>query len=251
MNFLFTKNSLTILESLTFTKALYAFDFDGTLSKIVRVPADASISKNTQILLQKLSKLVTVAIISGRSIEDLKKRINIKIPYLIGNHGIEGLGISQKSLNQAKIDNDQWIKHLSKKTFPSGIEIENKIYSMAIHYRRSRNKKEARKSIQRAIENLKPTPRIITGKYVFNILPKGAPHKGVALLELMKKIGMKQAFYIGDDDTDEDVFSLPNTNIMTVRVGEKRISNARYFINRQTEINRLLKLLIQYHSLYE
>lgn len=59
-----------ILESLSFTKTLYAFDFDGTLSRIVRVPSEATVSDVTNRLLIQLSELVPVAIISGRSIDD-------------------------------------------------------------------------------------------------------------------------------------------------------------------------------------
>jgi trehalose 6-phosphate phosphatase len=79
----------------------------------------------------------------------------------------------------------------------------------------------------------------------------GAPHKGVAILELMKLAKSKRVLYIGDDDTDEDVFSLTNEKIMSIRVGEKKISNAHYYIQRQSEINRLLKYLIRYHHLIQ
>jgi trehalose 6-phosphate phosphatase len=250
MNPLFSKNSMMILESLSFTRTLFAFDFDGTLSKIVRVPSEAKISKLTSDLLQKLSKHAPVAIISGRSLEDLKQRIFFKPQYLVGNHGleIEGATKYQMTLDNAKKDSELWKEVLQTQEYGVGVEIEDKTFSLAIHYRRSRNKKESRKKIQYALEQLSPLPRIITGKYVFNLLPMGAPHKGIAVLELMKLAESKHVFYIGDDDTDEDVFSMANEKIMSVRVGEKKISSASYFIKRQSEINHLLKILIRYHS---
>ena len=251
MNHLFSKSSLMILESLSFTKTLYAFDFDGTLSKIVRVPSEATMNQTTTALLKQLSELASVAIISGRSIEDLRERVPFQPQYLIGNHGLEGLGNNHDELERAHEDCKKWRKKLDEIEFGSGVEIEDKTYSLAIHYRRSRNKREVRVQIKDAVAHLTPAPRIIAGKAVINLLPVGAPHKGVAVLELMKRHGMKNALYIGDDDTDEDVFSLPDNRIMTVRVGEKRASHARYFIRQQSETNRLLKLLVQYHRPFQ
>lgn len=249
MNPLFDTSSLRILESLSFTKTIYAFDFDGTLSKIVPVPSDASLSVTTTKLLKELSKLAPVAIISGRSIDDLKQRLSFKPHYLIGNHGLEGLGNNRTSLNRAKLECQTWKNELAKKDFRPGVEIEDKTYSLAVHYRRSRNKKITKNEIRNAIAELLPQPHIITGKSVINLLPQGAPHKGAALLELMKKAGVRNAFYIGDDDTDEDVFSLPNGHItVTVRVGKKNTSHARYFIDNQSYINRVLKCLIRFHQ---
>ncbi len=237
-----------ILESLTFTQSLFAFDFDGTLSKIVRVPSHATMSNTTAALLRELSELVPVAIISGRSIEDLRQRLPFEPPYLIGNHGLEGLGDNLSSLKSARKTCQSWKESLAQVRFVPGVEVEDKTYSLAIHYRRSRNKKKAKAQIRDAVAALSPTPRVIAGKSVVNLMPEGAPHKGMALMELMKRSGTRNAFYIGDDDTDEDVFALNNDGIiMTVRVGEKRSSQARYYIERQSEMNRLLKVLIQYH----
>lgn len=247
MNSLFTKSSLLVLESLSFTKTLYAFDFDGTLSKIVAKPGIATISKSTEILMTELCKIAPVAILSGRSIKDLKQRLNFRPQFLVGNHGLEGLSGDTKSLESAHKICQIWKNKLFQMTFGPGVEIEDKSYSLAIHYRRSRSKQKEKNNIWSAINRLEPTPKIISGKSVINCLPLGAPHKGLALLEIMEKVQAKHAFYIGDDDTDEDVFSLPTNHIFTVRVGQKRNSHAKYYVRQQTDINKLLRLLIQYH----
>ena len=248
MNPLFSKASLMILESLSFTKTLYAFDFDGTLSKIVRTPNEATLARTTEVLLKRLSEFAPVAILSGRSIADLKTRLGFQPKYLIGNHGLEGLGKNNGSLNDAQSACELWKKKLKAADFGVGTEIEDKTYSLAIHYRRSRNKKFAKEQIRSALSSLHPQPRVVTGKSVVNLLPIGAPHKGVAVLELMKKAGMKHSFFIGDDDTDEDVFELPEARIVTARVGYKKSSHAQFYIERQNEINQLLRLLIRFHE---
>ena len=77
------------------------------------------------------------------------------------------------------------------------------------------------------------------------MVPASAPHKGAALLELMHQLDCTAALYIGDDDTDEDVFSLPDTRILTVRIGKNKISAARFFLKRQTEITEVLRSIVK------
>lgn len=249
MKYLFSEPGLQILESLSFTETLYAFDFDGTLSPIVSHPENAQAGEITQNLLKELSNLRSVVVISGRAVSDLKTRVQLKENLLIGNHGLEGLGVKKATIQKAKVICERWQDQLKKgwsslKNDP-GVMVENKTYSIALHYRKSRNKNQARAKLFELIGDLQPSPRVILGKCVFNIVPAGGPHKGVALLEAMLKLERKCALYIGDDDTDEDVFSLPDARIISVRVGKKRDSQAQFYINRQSEINRLLKVLLK------
>ncbi len=250
MKKLFNSDNLKILESLSFTKTLYAFDFDGTLSKIVTEPGKATISMTTNLLLEELSTHAPVAVISGRSIADLKKHLKFVPKHVIGNHGLEGLGTRPDVLETAHKICATWQttikKHLPAEHLKSGVEIEDKKFSLAIHYRKSIAKKNAKLAILKIASNLDPRPRMILGKCVVNLLPPGAPHKGVALVELMLQNGIKSAFYIGDDDTDEDVFSLPNARIFTVRVGNKRTSQAQYYIQKQSEINKVFKTILHF-----
>jgi trehalose-6-phosphatase len=50
--------------------------------------------------------------------------------------------------------------------------------------------------------------------------------------------------YVGDDTTDEDAFKALQDGI-TIRVGEKKESAAQYFVESQTEVVRLLEMLLQ------
>lgn len=255
MRSVFSPGSLKILESFSFTRTLYAFDFDGTLSPIVDEPELAAMKSETAELMSEIARRFPTAIISGRSLQDLRPRIPFKARFLIGNHGLEGLGDSRAALSEASRIRKAWLKELQRHLMPAalalGMKLEDKGFSLAIHYRKSRQKKLARKAIADAIRLLSPVPRIIPGKCVVNLIPPGAPHKGVALLELMKACGARAAFYIGDDDTDEDVFSLPDPGIFKVRVGRKRSSSARYYIARQSEMNRLLRNLLQFAETQE
>lgn len=248
---LLTSKGLIVLESLSFTKTIYAFDYDGTLAKIVRNPSDAFLTETTSRLLNQLSLLVPVAIISGRSAEDLKSRLLFKPQFIVGNHGLEGMKLNSLSMEESTGITLQWMNILEKKNWKSrfGIELENKKFSIAIHYRKSRNKKDAKKEIQKTLTVLQPSARIIEGKSVFNLLPLNAPHKGMAMLDLINISQSRHGFYLGDDDTDEDVFNMKYSQgqLMTVRVGHKKNSQAKYYLSRQSEVNTLLRILIQFH----
>jgi trehalose 6-phosphate phosphatase len=247
VNALFLKSGLRILESMSFTRSLYAFDFDGTLAPIVRVPETAKMKSTTAALLEELARWAPVAVISGRGLSDLKKRLDFLPPYLVGNHGLEGLKRSQTSLKQLNRSCESWRRSLKKVSLLPGMQVEDKSYSLALHFRRCRTKGKARALISEILSDLNPAPRIIPGKSVVNLLPPGAPHKGVALMEVMKEAQVKSALYIGDDDTDEDVFGMKHPSILTVRVGKKIRSDARFYLGRQSEMNRLLKTLIRFH----
>ena len=55
-----------------------------------------------------------------------------------------------------------------------GVRIEDKVYSLSIHYRAARHKRSALRSIDAAIRHLPGTHRI-QGRQVVNLVPRGAP----------------------------------------------------------------------------
>lgn len=248
MIYLFSNDGAKFLEAVCFSKTLFAFDFDGTLCRIVKDPAAAEVHFRTMKLMQKLEALAPVAVISGRGLADLRRKVALKRGILVGNHGLEGIHAGKSKLPRFREICGRWkealVREFASQAGLDGIEIEDKTFSLAIHYRKSRSKKAAKAAILEAIGRLRPSPRIIMGKCVVNVVPAGAPHKGVALLELMLKTRTRSAFYIGDDDTDEDVFALPDPRLFTVRVGRKSASRAKFFVERQDQMNALLAKII-------
>src|SRR5204862_6658138 len=114
----------------------------------------------------------------------------------------------------------RWAKQLAPRLHGDrGIVIENKTYSISIHYRASRNRRLALQMIDRAIRDL-PGIRRIGGKLVVNLLPKNAPTKGEALERSRRLLVCDSALYVGDDETDEDVFrGCDRSRLLGVRVG--------------------------------
>ena len=90
MDYLLTERGRSDLGALLKVRSLYAFDFDGTLAKIVREHHAARLSRPIRFWLEELAKRAPTAIISGRSVEDLRSRVGTTVTHLIGNHGSEG-----------------------------------------------------------------------------------------------------------------------------------------------------------------
>jgi trehalose 6-phosphate phosphatase len=88
--------------------------------------------------------------------------------------------------------------------------------------------------------------RVLGGKQVVNIVPSDAPHKGTALLRERERLYCDTALYVGDDETDEDVFRIaqPET-LLTIRVGANPASAASYYLQNQEAIDALLLSLIE------
>lgn len=240
------------MDLLARAHTLYAFDFDGTLARIVRNHQDAQLAGPIREGLVELGKRACTAIISGRSVADLQVRVAGAVPHLIGNHGLEGLHAVPQVLRQAREMCEAWKQQIGSgcgaELARIGATVEDKTYSLALHYRTSIRKREAREVAFKVLAQLSPAPRILLGKDIVNMIPGGAPHKGVALLELMYQLNRTAALYVGDDETDEDVFSLPDARIVTVRIGKKKTSTARFYLERQSEITELLRHLINAHD---
>lgn len=241
MKYLLDDDGLRVLEAFCMTHSLFAFDYDGTLAPIVVDPSKAVMRLTTSNLLSELATLAPIALISGRSRSDVSQFLGGGIDFIIGNHGLEGFPGGTASLEIAETSCQKWLAHLSEKLQINGVNIEDKKYSLAIHYRMASDKRKARGQILELIGSLEPSPRIILGKCVVNLVSVGAPHKGVALLELMLRSGCRSAVYFGDDDNDEDVFRLGEESLLTVRIGKCEDSTALFYLKSQDEIDYVLK----------
>jgi trehalose 6-phosphate phosphatase len=101
----------------------------------------------------------------------------------------------------------------------------------------------ARRAAERALLGLEGA-RIVGGKRVLNAVVRAAPDKGEALDRLVRRGGYERVLFVGDDDTDEDVFRFPATvPLLGVAVGRRRQSAAAYYLRRQGDVARLLSVL--------
>jgi len=246
MRYLLARANRDVLEQFACSRTLLAFDFDGTLAPIVRDPDQAAMRPSTLRLLRELARAYPCVVISGRSRADVLRRVRgVRFAEVVGNHGGEPWHASARARREVR----QWLTGLRDRLGGiSGVLIEDKGVSLCLHYRRSRQKRRARARILAATARLRGA-RVSAGKLVVNVVPAEAPHKGQALVRLRAREGCDTAVYLGDDETDEDVFTLDQPGqLLTVRVGRKLGSAAAYYIRRQTEVDRVLRGLLAFRS---
>lgn len=239
MQYLLSRASRTILKRLAQEQTLCAFDFDGTLSPITDHPDQAGMRDRTRGLLAHLAGLYPCVVISGRARADvLNKLCGVKVASVIGNHGAE-----TKTTRKSHRWVERWktVLELEVGAIP-GLWIEDKGLSLAVHYRQCIHKAQARQRILAATRNLKHV-RVIGGKQVVNLVVEQALDKGDALAAERDRLACNWVLYAGDDDNDEDAFALSG-NIISVRIGRKHKSHARYYLGTQAEIDELIALLV-------
>jgi trehalose 6-phosphate phosphatase len=125
-----------------------------------------------------------------------------------------------------------------------GAELEDKRYSLTVHFRGVPHPVETGRAVLTLLSNLTPHPHLVPGKYSINALPSERMGKGPATLALMTHLGLSGIFYIGDEETDETVFGLPIGIAMAVRVGKLDGSHANYYLRHQEEVGEVLRYLV-------
>ena len=240
MQYLLSRACRPILKSLAQQRTLCAFDFDGTLSPIVKHPNLAGMRETTRTLLSCLAAQHPCVIVSGRARADLLGKLgSVKVTRVIGNHGAETEATARTPHRRAP----QWKRSLELELAAlPGVWVEDKGLSLTLHYRQAPQKAEARRRILAATRDLKQV-RVFGGKQVVNVVPDKAPNKGVALAAERDRLRCNWVLYVGDDENDEDAFALDG-NIVPVRIGRKQRSCARYYLRTQAEIDKLLELLV-------
>lgn len=242
-------------------RILLLADYDGTLTPIVSRPKEAVLDKSLRKILKTLSKnkeKFYIGIISGRKLDDVKRKVRLDNIYYAGNHGleIEGPGISflHPSCRRFKpylirIKNEL----LSKTKGIKGAIVEYKAGSISLHYRLV--KKGYIKRL-RAIFNDVCAPyikrgriKISSGKKVWEIRLPIHWNKANAvdkILKVLKKRAEVFPIYLGDDKTDEDAFSfLKKRKALTIFVGKMKKSSARYYLKSPHQVKEFLIRLCQ------
>jgi trehalose 6-phosphate phosphatase len=243
VTYLFSRPNHDLLEMFAWSNVLLAFDYDGTLAPLVNAPARAAMRASTRRLLRRASKLYPCVVITGRAKADALARLrNIEVCRVVGNHGSEPSPHAEAMRRRVR----QWLPVLNARLSQrQGVVIEDKGFSVAVHYRQARERSSTRRAVLSAARSLEDV-RLVGGKLVINCLVPDAPHKGLALERERSHFACDTVIYVGDDETDEDVFQIDRPGeLLSIRVGRKRASAASYYIRNQSEIDRVLETLVE------
>lgn len=244
---LFSDTGMLRLDQVVGSKLLCAFDFDGTLAPIVALPEQACLPEEIRQRLVALSEYAPIAIITGRSVQDISPRLGFEPEFVVGNHGLEGVPGWEAQAERHREFCIAWHTQLDAvlrdPAFDPGIQLEDKHYSLSVHYRLVRDTDETARRLEQLVGSLVPHPRVVSGKYVFNLLAHDACHKGSALSRLIEICGANHAIYVGDDVTDEDVFRLRRNDVVSIRIERADDSTADFFLPYPSDILVLLEEL--------
>lgn len=230
-------------------------DYDGTLTKIVSEPDKAELSPEVREVLKKVSQRpnIFLAIISGRSLDDIISKVRLKSILYAANHGLE-IYDGKKKFTLKKIPSEFFLnlssfkiklrKYLSK---TEGVIIEDKGSILAIHYRKVPQEKLRKfsKTFKKLLLAYKDKFNFARGKKVYEIRPPLNFSKKEAVFYLEKVLAKGKndiTIYIGDDLTDEDVFRALHPPDISIRIGKSKSSSAKYYLTRK-ELRDLLNYL--------
>jgi trehalose 6-phosphate phosphatase len=213
-------------------------DIDGTLLDLAPTPREVwvppGLSKTLNRLLVRTSG--ALAFVSGRSLNDIDLIFAPDQFPGVGGHGAEmRVGADSESVATHAPPMDKELKRrlaVIAKLSP-GILLEDKGYSLALHYRLAPH---AEKAIYAAVSliraDLPNAPiEVLPGKCVCEIKHSGF-NKATGVRELMTHEPFKgrRPLFVGDDVTDEAVFSImPEIGGMAFSVGRRAKGVAGYF----------------------
>lgn len=222
-------------------------DFDGTLAWLRPEPEEVTVREPMRAVLRRLARhpRITVAVISGRRRADLRKRLQVPRAVCLGLHGWES---DQKAaLSRTQQGALLQLKHSLAARLASldCIRIEDKTFTLAVHDRcGSRDGARRLPAILRA--TLAPFSgrfRLLHGHQLWEVLPREIQSKGAAARALLARLPPRTLpIYAGDDTTDESAFQALARGL-TVCVGRRRTTSARYRLRNPAEVRRFLKKL--------
>jgi len=247
MQHLFHHDGEAALAAALRQRPLLAFDFDGTLAPIVVRPEDARISQAVSARLKALATQLPLAIVTGRTVADVRGRLGFEPRYIVGNHGAEDPldPAAANALAGALVPLRERLRARHAQLAEAGVVIEDKGASLALHYRLSRQRERALALIAEVLSPPAAAWRMFGGKMVVNIVPRNAPDKSNAVHDLVARCGADGAVFAGDDVNDEPVFESAPPHWLTIRIGRnERHSAARFFLDSPSEMAMLLERML-------
>lgn len=236
----------------TYRLALF-LDYDGTLCPLQDHPDQARLTPRMRRALAACvaQEEIDVAIVSGRSLGDIRSLVDQEDLTYAGNHGLEIVGPDiPRFVHEDLIHYGHRAKELAEALQRFGVEgawVENKGPTLTYHYRAvPENRRE------KLIEEV----RAVVGEHGYQAReahcavearPPIGWDKGRALLHILRaRYGPTwseevRVIYVGDDYTDEDAFRFLAGLAVTFRVGSADTSTAA--TRRLPDVNAVQSLL--------
>jgi trehalose-phosphatase len=251
-----------LIDELEARRLVLFFDYDGTLTPIVRRPEDATLSDAMRSLLRELATHVTVGIVSGRDLDDVRSMVALDELYYAGSHGFDVRGPGELRMQHEEARDrlpelDAAEAELRDRLESvNGVRVERKGFAVAVHYREADEADVAR--VEAAVDDAIDRHdglRKKGGKKIFELQPDVPWDKGRAVRWLLEQLELTGPdvlpVYVGDDETDEDAFEIlsgdgeGHGDGVGIRVGSPdEPTRADYHLRDPHELERLARELL-------
>jgi trehalose 6-phosphate phosphatase len=231
-------------------------DVDGTILDIAPTPWEVSVPQSLRDTLCRLWERTggALAFVSGRLVSEVDRIFSpLKLPA-VGGHGAElrvVAGGATEVARLAKLDDEVKRQFAMIADAASGIILEDKGYSLALHYRLAPDKErlvnESAARIYAALGD--PSLELLPGKLVVEVKRSGAT-KATAVRKLMSHppFCARRPIFIGDDVTDLGVFKvLPDFAGTSIGVGPV-VSGADFWIETPSDVRHWLERMSRIES---
>ncbi len=235
-----TPDALPVPASLIphLSRTAVLLDIDGTLLDLAPTPREVWVPPGLARTLKRLHARTdgALALVSGRSLNDIDLIFAPDVLPAVGGHGAEMRLAADSEAVAARappLDKELKRRLAAIAKLSRGILLEDKGYSLALHYRLAPH---AEKAIYEAVSliraDLPNAPiEVLPGKSVCEIKHPGfTKASGVRELMTHEPFKGRRPFFIGDDVTDESVFAImPDLNGLAFSVGRRAAGVAGHF----------------------
>jgi trehalose 6-phosphate phosphatase len=232
-------------------KIAILLDIDGTLLDIALTPHDVRVPSTLRKTLERLRDRTggALALVSGRSLSDIDLIFSPLRLSAVGGHGAE---IRLSPNGHAEGNRPVLLDKEIRRRFAGiagkgdGIIVEDKGYSLALHYRLAPDKQRAIEDAVAAIcAELPPASvEVLPGKSVLEIKKVGF-NKGTAIRDLMSHppFAGRRPIFVGDDKTDDTAFAvMPEFDGTAISVG-RMVPGVTERFEAPTDVRRWLERL--------
>lgn len=232
---------------------LLLLDYDGTLMRIAPTPEQTTLPASTRSVLRALSHhpRITVAVISGRPLNELRRRVGVRNLIYIGNHGWEMWQAGRQAKVIVPRSFQETVARIGSQLASvvadiPGALVKDQGLSVSLHYRLVPTDLESH-LMGIFVRDILPLVRsseltVLYGRKVIELCPRLNWIKGHAALWLMKEIQRRAVLpiYIGDDHTGGGAFGALAEDI-TIQVGAHVGSKTHYYVRDVKEVITFLR----------
>ena len=226
---------------------LVGLDVDGVLAPIVAHADDATLLPGMGDAVNALAHQVAVAVVSGRTVDDLQRFGFPEHVEVFGLHGMERDGERRVELadhEQERLERLVALAAAAAEQAGEGAWVEVKPASVVLHVREAPPEDGARSAatLRERAEDVTGV-HVMPGHGVVELLTR-ATSKARAIAELRDEIGARAVVFLGDDRTDEEVFAALGDGDCSIRVGPGE-TVARHRLAGPPDVLRFLQRLTE------